>query len=531
MRHPGSGVRRAPWLWMALALSLPGLVPLLSAVSALARPDPSTIDHLLTYVLPVVGWNTLWLLLGVGTAAALLGTTLAALVALSDFPGRRIFAWLLVLPLAFPGYVLATVYIDLFDYAGPVAAGLRDLGMPALPDVRSRGGLIAVLTLALYPYVYLVAREAFSSQGARALEVARSLGMSPWRAFRSTSLPLARPWVAGGTLLVLMEVLADFGTVAAFNYDTFTTAIYKAWFALFSPDTALQIAAVMLALVVALVALEAVSRRRQSFASVGHPDTPPVVLGSRRWLATGLCAVVVVAGLLLPAGRLAWNAARHLAELDARYVQTVFNAVTLAALAAALTTAAAFIVAMAARTRPGVASASIVRLATVGYGMPGALLAIGLYVPVARFSTWLSNVAGIDVVIQGGLALLLVAYGVRFMAVAHAPVAGGLLRIRPGLVDASRSLGVVGSRQLRQVHWPLLRASFATAALLVFVDVMKEMPITLMMRPFGWDTLATRVFELTSEGEWARAALPSIAIVLTGLLAVGLLARGKSHAT
>ncbi|GHA84093.1 binding-protein-dependent transport system inner membrane protein [Lysobacter bugurensis] len=524
---PGPG--RAPWLWLAVALSLPSLVPLLSAFAALARPDPATLDHLLTHVLPLVGRNTAWLLLGVGVASAALGTVLAALVALCDFPGRRVFAWLLVLPLVFPGYVLATVFIELFDYAGPVGTLLRELGAPELP-FRSRAGLIAVLTCALYPYVYLVAREAFASQGSRALEVARSLGMSPLRAFVSTSLPLARPWVAGGTLLVLMETLADFGTVAAFNYDTFTTAIYKAWFALFSPDTALQIAAVMLVFVIALVVIEAALRRRQSFATVGHVESTRLRLGRYAWLASGLCALVVTIAFAVPAARLLWNAVRHLAELDARYVESVTNALGLATVAAALTAAAAFVIAMAARNRPGLASTAVTRLATLGYGLPGALLAVGLYVPVARFSTWLANETGMDAMWQGGLALLLVGYGIRFLAVAHAPVAGGLLRIRPGLVDASRSLGVTGPRQLRHVQWPLLRGSFAAAGLLVFVDVMKEMPITLMMRPFGWDTLATRVFELTNEGEWARAALPSLAIVLAGLVPVMLLTRRRQDA-
>lgn len=525
------GPSRAPWLWLAIVLALPALVPLLSAVAALARPDPATIGHLLAHELPRVGANTLWLLAGVGIATAALGTALAALVALCEFPGRRVFAWLLVLPLALPGYVLATVYIDLFDYAGPIAGWLRLIDAPEPPPIRSRGGLILVLTLALYPYVYLVAREAFESQGMRALEVARSLGMSPWRAFRATSLPLALPWIAGGTLLVLMEVLADFGTVVAFNYDTFTTAIYKAWFALFSPDTALQIAAAMLVFVLVLVGFEALTRRRKSFASVGHPNTQSIPLGRTRWLATALCGLVAGVALALPAGRLLWNAWHHLAELDSRYVEAALNAVVLAAAAALLTTAAAFVVAMAARTRPGLASATVTRLATLGYGLPGALLAIGLYVPVARSSTWLANATGLDPMLQGGLALLLVAYGIRFLAVAHAPVAGGLLRVRPSLVDASRSLGLNGIRLLRRVKWPLLRGSFATAALLVFVDVMKEMPITLMMRPFGWDTLATRVFELTSEGEWARAALPSIAIVAVGVVPVMLLSRRSQHAS
>ncbi|MGV8941342.1 MAG: ABC transporter permease [Lysobacter sp.] len=519
------------WTWLAVALSLPSLIPLAATLAALARPDSDTLQHLWQYVLPQVAGNTLWLLLGVGAGTAVLGTALAALVALCEFPGRRMFAWLLVLPLAIPGYVLAVAFIGLFDYSAPLTTFLRDSVGTQLPDIRSRGGLIVVMTLALYPYVYLVAREAFASQGARAMEAARALGMGPWRAFWHASLPMARPWIAGGTLLVLMETLADFGAVSAFNYETFTTAIYKAWFALFSTDTALQIAAVLLIGVLVLVGLEAASRKRQSFASVGLAAATRIPLGRRGWWATGGCAVVLFAALALPLSQLAWDGLAHLADLDLNYLASLRNALSLSAMAAALTTAAAFAIALAARDQPGLLTTAITRITTLGYGLPGALLAIGLYVPVAQFSTWLMDTRGWDVPLEGGLLLLLIAYGIRFLAVAHTPVAGGLLRIRPQVLEASRSLGVTGARQLRQVHWPLLRGSFATAALLVFVDTMKEMPITLMMRPFGWDTLATRVFELTNEGEYARAALPSLAIALAGLIPVIALTRRNRHAT
>lgn len=530
-RWPPSRPGPRGWTWLAIALSLPSLVPLAATVAALARPDGDTLQHLWQYVLPQVAGNTGWLLLGVGAGTAVLGTLLAALVALCEFPGRKLFAWLLVLPLAVPGYVLAVAFIGLFDYGAPLAAFLRDGAGVALPEIRSRGGLIAVMTLALYPYVYLVAREAFASQGARAMESARALGMGPWRAFWHASLPLARPWIAGGTLLVLMETLADFGAVSAFNYETFTTAIYKAWFALFSTDTALQIAAVLLVGVLLLVGLEAVSRKRQSFASVGLAGTTRIPLGRRGWWATGGCILVLLAALALPLSQLAWDGMAHLADLDRRYFASLRNALSLSAMAAVLTTAAAFAIALAAREQPGPVTTAVTRVTTLGYGLPGALLAIGLYVPVATFSTWLMETRGWDVPLEGGLLLLLVAYGIRFLAVAHTPVAGGLLRIRPQLLEASRSLGVTGARQLRQVHWPLLRGSFATAVLLVFVDTMKEMPITLMMRPFGWDTLATRVFELTNEGEYARAALPSLAIALAGLIPVIALTRRGRHAT
>lgn len=533
MIHPRRHARVSPWVWLAVVLAVPSLVPLLATLLSLAHPQPQTLEHLTRHVLPQVAGNTVWLLLGVGIGTATLGTALAALIALCEFPGRRLFATALVLPLALPGYVMAVAFIDLLDYAGPVATWLREAGGPALPEIRTRAGLIAVMTLALYPYVYLVARGAFASQGARAMEAARALGMGPWRAFLRASLPMARPWIAGGTLLVLMETLADFGTVAAFNYDTFTTAIYKAWFGLFSTDTALQIAAVMLLVVVTLVTVEAATRRRQSFVALGHHGSVRMPLGRRAWIATAFCAWVLALALGLPVSRLVWNAMGHLADLDARYLATVRNALSLAAMAAVLTTTAAFVIAMAARMQPGLLTTVTTRLSTFGYGLPGALLAIGLYVPMARFSTWLAERHRLDVMLEGGLMLLLIAYGIRFTAVAHAPVAGGLLRIKPSLLEASRSLGVVGQRQLRQVHWPLLRGSFATATLLVFVDVLKEMPITLMMRPFGWDTLATRVFELTSEGEWARAALPSLAIVLAGLVPVILLTRpnGRTDAT
>lgn len=512
-------------MWLAVALSLPSLVPLLATLGSLTRPDPDALEHLTRYVLPQVGGNTLWLLLGVGLGTAVLGTMLAALVALCEFPGRRVFATALVLPLALPGYVLAVVFIDLLDYAGPVASWLRAMGAPALPEIRSRAGLIAVMTLALYPYVYLVAREAFASQGARALEAARALGMGPWRAFARASLPMARPWIAGGTLLVLMETLADFGTVAAFNYDTFTTAIYKAWFALFSTDTALQIAAAMLIVVVALVAIEAATRRRQSFTTLGQLGTVRVPLGRRGWMATAVCTLVLALALLLPVSRLLWNAFAHLSDLDARYLATVRNALALASFAALLTTAAAFSIAMAARVRPGLLTTATTRLATFGYGLPGALLAIGLYVPVARFSTWLADHHGVDVVLEGGLLLLLVAYGIRFSAVAHAPVAGGLLRIKPSLLEAARCLGVTGPRQLRQVHWPLLRGSFATAVLLVFVDVMKELPATFVMRPFNFDTLAVQAFNLASDERLSEASTAALTIVVVGLLPIAALSR------
>jgi iron(III) transport system permease protein len=514
------------WLALSIALALPTLLPIGVTLSALVSPDVAIWRHLAQHVLPGVAANTLWLMLGVGLGAGLLGTALAALVALCEFPGRRVFAWALLLPLAMPGYVLAVAVIDLLGYAGALATALREAGV-TLPEVRSRGGVILVMTLALYPYVYLVARAAFASQGLRALEAARSLGHTPWRAFVRASLPLARPWIAGGVLLVLMETLADFGTVAAFNYDTFTTAIYKAWFGMFSVDAALQVASVLLLVALALVAAEAHSRARQAYTTLGAAPLRRLPLGRAGGLAamTG-CGLVVLAAFAAPAAQLVRAALRHPGELDAHYLGLLGNSVALGLLAALLTALAGLALAYAVRRYPGKLSTVAARTATLGYALPGALLALALYVPVAHVLGALERGFGLGGLVQGSLLLMLMTYGVRFLAVAHAPLAAALLRIRPSLEESARLQGVGGVALLRRVYLPLLRGGLSAALLLVFVDVMKEMPITLMTRPFGWDTLATRIFELTSEGEWARAGWPALGILVAGLLPMVWLNRG-----
>jgi iron(III) transport system permease protein len=522
-----SGTRgRLPlWLALSIALALPTLLPIVVTLSTLLSPDLAIWRHLAGHVLPGVAANTLWLMLGVGLGTAVLGSTLGALVALCEFPGRRLLAWALLLPLAMPGYVLAVAMVDLLGYAGPLATALRASGF-ALPEVRSRGGVILVMTLALYPYVYLVARAAFASQGLRALEAARSLGHSPWRAFLRASLPLARPWIAGGVLLVLMETLADFGTVAAFNYDTLTTAIYKAWFGMFSVDAALQVASVLLLVALALVAAEARSRARQAYTTLGAAPLRRLPLGRARWLATAACALVVGIAFFVPVAQLLRSALRLPQEFDARYLELLANSVGLGLLAAALTALAGLALAYAVRRYPGRLSTIAARTATLGYALPGALLAIALYVPMAQWLGALERGTGLGHFVQGSLVLMLMTYGVRFLAVAHTPLAAALLRIRPSLDESARLQGVGGLALLRRVYLPLLRGGLSVALLLVFVDVMKEMPITLMTRPFGWDTLATRVFELTNEGEWARAAWPSLGILVAGLLPMYWLNRG-----
>lgn len=512
------------WPLIAALIAAPTLLPLAAAFGSFARLDPELWSHLSEYVLPQVLPTTLILLFSVSLGVCLLGTALAVLVTLFEFPGRRVFAWALLLPLAMPAYVLATVFVGSLDYAGGVATFLREHGV-ILPELRNTLGAGIVLVAALYPYVYLVVRSSLATQGARVLEAARGLGLSPTQAVLRVALPLSAPAILGGTLLAAMETLADFGTVAAFNVDTLTSAIYKAWFALFSVDAALQLAGVLLIVVTFLLLIHNRVNAARHTTQSGPPATRLRLAPAVALLATTGCAAVLLLGFFAPALQLAIWSARHLADIDDKLLSSALNSLMLGAIAALLMAVLAVMLGYAGRRSPGRVVGWATRTATLGYALPGALLAVGLYVPMSALVRHLNHAFGSSVLLQGGMALMLLAYSVRFTAVAHAPVSAGLARIRPSLDEAARLAGVTGASQLLRVHLPLLRPGLAAACALVFVDVMKEMPITLMTRPFGWDTLAVRIFELTSEGEWQRAALPALAIVAAGLLPVWWLVR------
>ena len=523
-----SGGRSARFAWALLAVGfcLPTLMPLGAVLHALLVPEAEVWQHLLAHVLPSAVMDTLWLLAGVGLGVVTVGVSLAGLVAMTDFPGRRFFDWALLLPLAMPGYVLAVAFLGLFDYSGTVATALRAGGIE-LPAFRSRGGLILVLTAALYPYVYLVARQAFASTGLRTLEVARSLGHAPLPAFLRAVLPLGMPWILAGTGLALMETLADFGTVAAFNYDTLTVAIYKTWYAQFSPRGALQVAAVLLLFVLALLMLEERGRRRMRFVTMGAAPLRRLPLTRLRWLASLWCALVLLLAFVLPVIWLVMAGLQHLPVMGGRFWALGRNTLSLGALAALLTVAVALLIALAAHLTPSAVTRTAQRLSTLGYAFPGALLAVGLYVPMAALMATLGQAGFAVSLVHIGVPLLLLGYGVRFLAVGHAPLAAGLLRLRPSMIEAARLSGAGPLRIIGRIHLPLLQSSLMTALLLVFVDVLKEMPITLMMRPFGWDTFATRIFEFSREGEWGMAAVPSLALMVAGLLPIWLLHRGS----
>jgi len=529
--------RRAAAVVVVGLLAAPALLPLLTAVVAWATPAGEVWQHQIQHVLPRVAWNTMLLLLIVGSATALLGTALAWLVAGHDFPGRSVFTWALLLPLAVPGYVLAVVFAGALDYAGPLQSWLRDAAhVPLrLPPIRSLGGAALVLTLCLYPYVYMLARVAFESAGARALEAAQSLGLDRRAAFRKVMLPLARPAVAAGVGLVCMETLADFGVVAALNVDTFTTAIYRAWFGMFSINAALQMAALLGLLALGGVWLERRLRGGRSFAAQrpsGELQRERLV-GARGLVATLVATLVLLLAFVLPMAQLlAWSITHAATDLDARYWAFAARSVAVAASGALVVVTAALVLGYALRreSRPWVRGLG--RFATVGYAIPGTVLAVGLFAPVAALNGWLQSAlegllgaASPQLFLQGTVLTMFIAYLARFLAVGTGPVESGLDRIHHNLDEAAANLGVRGVARLRRVHFPLLRGSLLGAAVLVFVDLMKELPITLMTRPFGFETLAVRVFEMAAEGEWQRAALPSVLIVAAGVLPVVLLAR------
>ena len=536
------GVRNSRSFLLLVLLCLPALVPLFVVLAAVLTPEVEIWSHLARYVLPVVVTNTLVLVVGVSVGAALLGTSLAWLTSTCEFPGRRIFDWALLLPLAMPGYVLAFIAVGFLDFTGPLQTWLRDIfgSSSWFPPIRSTGGVILVLTFSLYPYVYLLARGAFLTQGRRAQEAARTLGMTPMQALWRVVLPMARPWIVAGTALVAMETLADFGTVAVFNYDTFTTAIYRAWFGMFSVNAALELAAVLLVFVFIAFALERRSRANLRFATTRDLSRQAVRIELRgvRAVVASLCAALVLGlGFLLPVLQLVvWAFARAAMDLDTRYFQFILHSVVLASSAAFIIAGASLLVAYLERQYGSMPVRALVRIATMGYAIPGTVLAVGILVPIIGLnnvlqhglSAWLGDAAP-SLLLQGTLVTVLLAYFARFLAVGFNPIESGLNRITATIDEAAITLGAAGTALLRRVHVPLLRTSLVSAAILVFVDVMKEMPITLIARPFGWDTLAVRVFEMTSEGEWERAALPALAIVLVGLIPAAMLTRRGEH--
>jgi len=521
---------RAVSVFIAVLVAL----PLVVVLSSLLHPETEIWLHLWQHVLPDVLYNTLFLLLGVLAGVLLLGVSLAWLVSQYEFPGRRVLVWALVLPLAMPAYVMAFVQVGLLDFTGPLQTVLREyIGQDLrLPEIRSLGGAILVLSLSFYPYVYLLARNAFNHVGQRALEVGQSLGLSPLQSLWRVALPLARPWIVAGALLALMETLADFGAVYILGVDTFTTAIYKAWFGLFSLSAAAQLASLLILVALLLMSGERWQRGERHYQSSGRRVIRRPLYGTRGMLACFYALVVLGMAFIFPLIQLLqWVMRSGLSDLDGRYIGFVIHSIGLASLAAIIVYVLALLLSWNEYQQRDRGARFAVQLASVGYAVPGSVLAVGVFVCVAWLDNQLVTYLPIDQhsVLKGSVLVLLLALACRFLSVALSPVSSAFNRIGQNLVMAARSLGEDSRGVLQRVYLPLLRGGSITALLLVFVDVMKEMPITLMTRPFGWDTLAIRVFEMTSEGEWQRAALPAVMLVLAGLLPVIFLIRSDER--
>ncbi|MCI0545785.1 MAG: iron ABC transporter permease [Candidatus Rokubacteria bacterium] len=520
-----------PSVWTVAAVGVAGLlaVPVLTVLASLLRPHASVWAHLWRTQLVELAWNTALLLAGVGAGTLVVGTGLAWLVVAYRFPGRSVFEWALILPLAVPAYVVGFAFLGLFEYAGPVQGALRAWLGPGvwLPELRSRGGVILMMTLVFYPYVYLLARAAFRAQGAATFETARSLGRTRLGAFVAVVLPLARPALAAGAALAMMEALADFGTVATFGYRTFTEAIYRVWYGMFDRVAATQLASLLLLFALALLALERSSRGRARFTHThrrGAGIAPEPLRGGRAAAAAGACLAVLGGGFLIPVGQLLVWAAEAIASgrVAPDLPRLALNTIILAAAAALATLILAVILAYAGRLEPSPTVRHAVELATMGYALPGSMIAVGVLLPMA----WLDHrIAPLlpdpgRLLLTGSAAGLVAAYLVRFLAVSYQTVRASLTAIPASLDDAARSLGAHAGRALLRVHLPIMRGGLLTALALVFVETMKEMPATLLLRPFGLNTLAVDVWERTSEAQWPEAAVPALAIVGVGLIPV-----------
>ena len=509
-------------------ISLFMLVPILIVLLSWTQPVADIWTHMRQYVLPQVLKNTVILLLMVTLISGVIGTALAWVTSMYRFPGQRFFAWALMLPLAMPAYVLAFVTVGIVDFSGPLQTALREFGFTtAIPSVRNVWGAGLVLSLAFYPYVYLLARQAFLSQGRRAIEAGQMLGLSRSKVFFRLALPQALPWVIGGLLLASMETLADFGAVSVFNVDTFTTAIYKAWFGFFSLTTAAQLAALLIGVVFIVVLFEQYWQAKRGNTITQGSSKRFEASKPAKWGMALLCILVFLIAFLIPFLQLLyWTALNFQQDFDARYIDFVTNSLMIASMTTIFIAFLAIIIAWVKRQYPDKSTKLMTTLANLGYVVPGTVLAVGIFIPIA----WLDNqliAFGITSAqfLSGSVIVMLLALSTRFMTVSFQPVDRQLQRLTVNQEAAAKLLSDSPYQRWRQVMLPVLSPGVLTGLLMGFVEVMKEMPITLMTRRQGWDTLAVRVFEMTSEGMWGRAALPSLLIVLVGLIPVWILLR------
>lgn len=528
-----------------LLIALLIATPILAVFSSIFFDSEGVWQHLYETVLATYVWNTLLLGLGVGVLTLLVGTATAWVVTLCDFPGKRLLSWALLLPLAIPTYLAAYAYTDLLQVSGPVQTWLRaQTGWEPhdywFPEMRSLPGAIMLFGLVLYPYVYLAARAAFLEQSVCVLEVGRTLGLNPWQSFLRIALPLARPSLVAGASLVLMETFAEFGAADYCAVDTFATGIYRTWLSRGSLTAAAQLAACLLMFVAVLIVLERISRRqaRHHHTTYRYRQLPTWRLrGVRAALAMTLCSLPVLLGFAIPLFFFVWLTWK---AGDARAREIFWelgrNTLLLALVASLLCVALALLIAFGKRLWPILTIRAAAGVAGLGYAIPGGVVAVGILMPAVWLDHQIADLreyfweTPADLILTGTIVAVIFGYQVRFMAVALNMIESGLTRVRGSLDDAARILGASSARLLFRVHLPLLRASLLGGMLLVFVDVMKELPATLLLRPFDFDTLAVRVYQLASDERLPEASTGALAIILVGLIPVYLLSRAMGSA-
>ena len=538
MRMPA--VLRDGWTWAASIPALLLILPVLTVFTSLLQIEWEVWRHLAETVLSDYISNTLLLAFGVGAGSLFIGTALAWCTTHYDFPLRNSIAWLVLLPLAVPAYIIAYCYTGLLDFSGPLQTLLREFfgwqnGDYWFPEIRSLGGAIIMLSLVLYPYVYILSRTAFAEQSESLVEASRSLGRSSAQHFFKIALPLARPAILTGTSLAMMEAFADYGTVKYFGVNTFTTGIFRTWYGMGNEQAAAQLCALLVSFVLVLILFENFPRRKIAYYYQGQRNVRPKrkQLNSFPSLVlTILCLLPFIFGFAIPVVMLiSWAIDIGVAQVDQRFMSLLINSFSLAAIAAVCVVSLALLFGYAKRLRKNMAISLPIDLASLGYAVPGTVIAVSVLLTLtwldkrldAVLQDWLGISSGL--LFSGTLFALILAYSVRFLAVALHNIDSGLGRIKPSMDQAARSLGANRNSVLLRVHLPILKASVLSALLLVFVDIVKELPATLILRPFNFNTLAVRTYELASDERLADAALPALAIVLVSILPVILLTR------
>ena len=532
------------WKTSSGVLALLLVLPILAIFTTAVGETNELFSHLMSTVMPTYAFNTVALVAGTMALSLLFGIPSAWVMAMCRIPGERVLQWALVLPLAMPGYIVGYIFTDWFDFAGPIQILLRDLtgwgpGDYWFPDIRTLTGAIIVLSLVLYPYVYLLCRAAFMEQNVSLLQSARLLKCSPWESFRRISLPLVRPSIAVGLSLVAMETVGDFGTVSYFAVNTLTTAVYDTWLGYSSLTAAAKISAIMLVVVILLLSTERYSRRKQKlfqnqFSS--REDFRYLLTGWKKWLAVSWCWGLVCVAFIFPLGQLVIYAYKYFAQSwTAEFREYALNSLYVSLTAAVIGVLVALIVNFCQRVNPGRKSLAFMRLSSMGYAVPGTVLAIGVMVPVLFMDHLVNDVAKYmgwgrpGLIFSGSMFALIFAMVVRFSAVAIGSIESSLSKVSPSLDMASRTMGCNANTMLWRVHFPLVRRGALIAGLLVFIESMKELNAALLLRPFNFETLATYVYNFASDEHLELAAMPAVLLVLVGLVPLVIVNRSLEH--